>query len=1048
MKKIDIDALNGKFQKQTIRIIMILLVLLSGRLIAQPVVEYTPANFHTFVDDLMVAEEGTVFVLTESGAEYLIDGFPNVDVPITFKAADGLAEKPIVRNMRDQNWTHMMRIRSGGSLVMKGIEFDGHYPGTPGTVWAVRTDDPVIGNYHLVVEDCVFRNFNQHGFRAAGDTHADSIIFRNSVFDNIPQHAVYFWETSQRPKTDVLEITNCTFFNIGRSIVNFPETDGSTHGDATISHITTYQTGNSGDGWPLIDLKKFQSFSFKNSIVTYAETDTLFLVEEDAIIAHNNFYGTTDEAIAALDTLVWFYNPGFEEPMAGNFTVNNAHLYDKSEDGGLPGDNRWALDETPNTYYYAAHQAAEMQSHFTSAQDGDVFILTDGGSRYVLDGFPNVNAKVTIKAQEGLAERPILNNKRDQGSTPMLRIHTGGSLILKDLVFDGIWMNDADEAITTAFAIRVHGGIDDYHLFAENCHFKDFSENAVRIDANTHAENIVFDNCVFENIAGREGFRFSNWPNDAPVPTFDLLQVTNSTFANINREAIKIPAADDPTSGPVIIDQVTIDNVGSGDFSILRLLAVESTSITNSIFSNSDANVAFLLDNDNVTFDYSNLFNLTDDADYGADNMLAVDPMYADAANNDYTLGNSELYTAGDLGQVIGDPRWLPVVAATTEQTATNADGQYFLAQSNKAPGHLFIIHEDLPQESIDDFNDAIADGKGSAAPVTEANTDMEISTSGLEPGQYNLYAVDNDNNISPAVEGLLTVTDALIEVSAEPQTVTNAEGEMVFAQSSKAPATLYIILQGEPQSTVEEFDAAVVGLKGASAPVVAPGILVAISAAGLHPGTYNVYAVDDEGNISEPLEGIITVNAKPVVVTAVAQTVTNAAGQFVVVQSNYPDGMVYIIKLGEPYATQQDLDNAVAANKGATAVVTAADTDIEIFVEGLEHGVYYPFAVNGEGVISEPGENAITIEDATSVDRISAIEIFNLYAADGMLIIDLKSDAWENSMVEVFNVIGTKMLQQPLQFGRNSLGLNSRGVIIVVVTNGAERFVRKVVVN
>ena len=1046
MKKNDI--FKSLFLKQTIGITIILLVLLTGRLIAQPIIEYTPENFHTFVDDLIVAEAGTVFILTESGAEYLVDGFPNVDVPITFKAADGLAEKPIVRNMRDQNWTHMMRIRSGGSLVMKGIEFDGHYPGTPGTVWAVRTDDPVIGNYHLVVEDCVFRNFNQHGFRAAGDTHADSIVFRNSVFDNITQHAVYFWETSQRPKTDMLEITNCTFSNIGRSIVNFPETDGSTHGDAYISHITTYQTGNSGEGWPLIDLKKFQSFSFKNSIVTYAETDTLFFIEDDAIVAHNNFYGITDEEVAALDTLVWFYNPGFEDPMAGNFTVNNAHLYVKSEDEGLLGDSRWALDETPNTYYYAAHQASEMQSHFTSAQDGDVFILTDGGSRYVLDGFPNVNAKITIKAQEGLAERPILNNKRDQGSTPMLRIHTGGSLILKDLVFDGIWVNEAEEEITTAFAIRVHGGIDDYHLIAENCHFKDFSENAVRVDANTHADSIVFNNCIFENISGREGFRFSNWPAADPVPTFDLLQVTNSTFANINREAIKIPVADDPTSGPVIIDQVTIDNAGSGTFGILRLLAVESISITNSIFTNSVADVAFLLDDDGVTFDYSNLFNLTDDADYGGDNMLAVDPMYADADNNDYTLGNSELYTAGDLGQVIGDPRWLPVVATTTEQTATNADGQYFLAQSNKAPGHLFIIHEDLPQDSVSDFNDAIAEGKGASAPVTEANTDMEISTSGLEPGQYNLYAVDSDNNISPAVEDLLTVTDALIEVSAEPQTVTNAEGEMVFAQSSKAPATLYIILQDEPQSTVEEFNAAVAELKGASAPVVAPGILVAISTAGLYPGIYNVYAVDDIGNISEPIEGVITVNPKPVVVTAAAQTATNAEGQFVVVQSNYPDGMVYIIKLGEPYATQQDLDNAVAANKGASAVVTAADTDIEIFVEGLEQGVYHPFAVNGEGVISEPGENAITIEDATNVDRISAMDIVNLYASNGMLVIDVKKDSWDNSTVEVFNVIGTKMLKQSLRYGRNNLAVSSKGVVIVVVTNGAERFVKKVVVN
>jgi len=116
--------------------------------------------------------------------------------------------------------------------------------------------------------------------------------------------------------------------------------------------------------------------------------------------------------------------------------------------------------------------------------------------------------------------------------------------------------------------------------------------------------------------------------------------------------------------------------------------------------------------------------------------------------------------------------------------------------------------------------------------------------------------------------------------------------------------------------------------------------------------------------------------------------------------------------------------------------------------VEGLEQGVYHPFAVNGEGVISEPGENAITIEDATNVDRISAMDIVNLYASNGMLVIDVKKDSWDNSTVEVFNVIGTKMLKQSLRYGRNNLAVSSKGVVIVVVTNGAERFVRKVVMN
>lgn len=111
-----------------------------------------------------------------------------------------------------------------------------------------------------------------------------------------------------------------------------------------------------------------------------------------------------------------------------------------------------------------------------------------------------------------------------------------------------------------------------------------------------------------------------------------------------------------------------------------------------------------------------------------------------------------------------------------------------------------------------------------------------------------------------------------------------------------------------------------------------------------------------------------------PVMVSMAAQTVTNAAGQTVTAQSNRTEGSVYIVLDGEAQSTMSELDAAVAADKGAKATIIAADTDVTISTEGLTAGVYYAYAVDGAGELSEMSENSVTVQDATA----SALEMID----------------------------------------------------------------------
>lgn len=94
--------------------------------------------------------------------------------------------------------------------------------------------------------------------------------------------------------------------------------------------------------------------------------------------------------------------------------------------------------------------------------------------------------------------------------------------------------------------------------------------------------------------------------------------------------------------------------------------------------------------------------------------------------------------------------------------------------------------------------------------------------------------------------------------VTYDAQTLNNSPGQEAIVTSSEY-GKLYLVMEGEDQASVADFDVAVKAHKGAMAQAKA-GKGVAISTFDLLPGSYNAYAVDRSGNISDKGANAVTI--------------------------------------------------------------------------------------------------------------------------------------------------------------------------------------------
>jgi len=243
---------------------------------------------------------------------------------------------------------------------------------------------------------------------------------------------------------------------------------------------------------------------------------------------------------------------------------------------------------------------------------------------------------------------------------------------------------------------------------------------------------LLFENCKFNNI-GDEAIRLSDiekYPSgEMPARVVDSLIVRNCTFKNVYAECVRIYADPEPEENMqtedayILMDHLTIDSCAPR---VTFCRDNAGTIFSNSLITNArkarfyrsdrndavvnlqrDGSVIFNVDTFNVTQaidefergDDLHVFELVED-DYPNEDTLSIygfDPMYEDAANEDYTLKeNSPAYKGANDGIALGNLNW-----------ATNSTNRYKLTLSIEGQGGLELKSPDYfaptyaPDESI-----------------------------------------------------------------------------------------------------------------------------------------------------------------------------------------------------------------------------------------------------------------------------------------------------------------------------------------------------------
>ena len=314
------------------------------------------------------------------------------------------------------------------------------------------------------------------------------------------------------------------------------------------------------------------------------------------------------------------------------------------------------------------------------AQPGDTLVLTTDGGMYGDSTKLEIRMPLTIMAAPGLMNRPVLVNNGNEGTRDVIRMYDDLTLI--GLEIDG----RAHEGERTKYAIRNSTGSDqadvkvNYNLKIFDCYIHDFVQgsdgNAFRAYGSTYADSIIIRNSLFSNM-GKEAVRVRDEDSDRRGFGFynvNYFEVSNSTFWDITRDGISVYGGDeDPnTPGPkVVIDHVTMHNVGQYG---INLKDVEDAVVSNTIIVDNNTMVnnlggsfgaPWMVPGSLIT--HSDTLNVSDDGDWTGrgeptvENLLAVDPMFADPDNGDFTImAGSPVIGAGQNGATLGDSRWWP----------------------------------------------------------------------------------------------------------------------------------------------------------------------------------------------------------------------------------------------------------------------------------------------------------------------------------------------------------------------------------------------------
>lgn len=289
-----------------------------------------------------------------------------------------------------------------------------------------------------------------------------------------------------------------------------------------------------------------------------------------------------------------------------------------------------------------------LKTAVAAATAGDVLELEDG--IYYEEGNFDMKKNLTIKAASGA--HPVIANLY------YFRVE-GANVTFQGIEFDGaIYKSSADATVTGAsdHCVRSYKtGDGNEDLVFEDCEFHGYKSYVLY----THSEarkwhSLTVRNCYFhDNI--KHAIAVNHEADGGG--SCDILSVENSTFANTTGDyrAILIQSGNTTT---LSVNNCTFYNY-YGHFIELGS-DVATATISNSIFANPSAKSAAAISASTgavtncLAYNTGAYTGVTTDA-----TDITGDPLFQDAANGDFTLGdNSPALAAGTNKSDLGDPRW------------------------------------------------------------------------------------------------------------------------------------------------------------------------------------------------------------------------------------------------------------------------------------------------------------------------------------------------------------------------------------------------------